>query len=83
MIAAKRYESVWNAFLKELPRNPTITLSSVQKKWHTNRKAKEKHHVARHLAVDGEEHIIGRIFRFQQHAKHHNFMHQLTIVHYY
>ena len=36
MIAAKRYESVWNAFLKELPRNPTITLSSVQEKWHTN-----------------------------------------------
>ena len=38
MITAKRYESVWNAFLKELPRNPTITLSSVQNKWHTNRK---------------------------------------------
>ena len=38
MIAAKLYESVWNAFLKELPRNPTVTLSSVQKKWHTNRK---------------------------------------------
>lgn len=37
MIAAKRYESVWNAFLKELPRNPTITLSFVQKKWHVNR----------------------------------------------
>ena len=31
-------ELVWNAFLKELPRNQTITLSSVQKKWHTNRK---------------------------------------------
>ena len=25
-------------FLKELPRNPTVTLSSVQNKWHTNRK---------------------------------------------
>ena len=32
------YESVWNAFLKELPRNPTVTLSSGQEKWHTNRK---------------------------------------------
>ena len=42
MIAAKRYESVWNAFLKELPRNPTITLSSVQKEWHTNRKGMQR-----------------------------------------
>ena len=42
MIAAKRYESVWNAFLKELPRNPTITLSSVQEKWHTNRKGMQR-----------------------------------------
>lgn len=25
-------------FLKELPRNSTVTLSSVQNKWHTNRK---------------------------------------------
>ncbi len=25
-------------FLKELPRNPNVTLSSVQNKWHTNRK---------------------------------------------
>lgn len=25
-------------FLKELPRNPTVTLSSVQNKWHTNSK---------------------------------------------
>lgn len=41
-IAAKRYESVWNAFLKELPRNPTITLSSVQTKWHTNRKGMQR-----------------------------------------
>ena len=42
MIAAKRYESVWNAFLKELPRNPTVTLSSGQEKWHTNRKGKRR-----------------------------------------
>ena len=42
MIAAKRYESVWNAFLKELPRNPTITLSSVQKELHTNRKGMQR-----------------------------------------
>ena len=42
MIAAKRYESVWNAFLKELPRNSTITLSSVQKEWHTNRKGMQR-----------------------------------------
>ena len=37
MIAAKRYESVWNAFLKKLLRNSTVTLSSFQKKWHVNR----------------------------------------------
>lgn len=37
MIAAKRYESVWNTFLKELTRNSTVTLSSFQKKWHVNR----------------------------------------------
>ena len=28
MIAAKRYESVWNTFLKEMTRNSTVTLSS-------------------------------------------------------
>ena len=28
MTAAKRYESVWNAFLNELPHNPTATLTS-------------------------------------------------------
>lgn len=37
MIASKRYESVWNTFLKELTRNSTVTLSSFQKKWHFNR----------------------------------------------
>lgn len=31
MIASKRYESVWNTFLKELTRNSTVTLSSFQK----------------------------------------------------
>ena len=36
MIAAKRYDSVWNTFLKELTRNSTVTLSSFQKKWHVN-----------------------------------------------
>lgn len=36
MIAAKRYESVWNTFLKELTRNSTVTQSSFQKKWHVN-----------------------------------------------
>ena len=37
MIASKRYESVWNTFWKELPRNSTVTLSYFQKKWHFNR----------------------------------------------
>lgn len=37
MIASKRYENVWNTFLKELTRNSTVTLSSFQKKWHVNR----------------------------------------------
>ena len=36
MIAAKRYEIVWNTFLKELTRNSTVTLASFQKKWHVN-----------------------------------------------
>lgn len=33
MIASKRYESVWNTFLKELTRNSTVTLSSFQKSY--------------------------------------------------
>lgn len=32
MTAAKRYESVWNAFLNELPHNPTATLTSFLKR---------------------------------------------------
>ena len=32
MTAAKRYESVWNAFLNELPHNPTTTLTSFLKR---------------------------------------------------
>lgn len=32
MIAAKRYESVWNAFLNELSHNPTATLTSFLKR---------------------------------------------------
>ena len=31
MTAAKRYESVWNAFLNELSHNPTATLTFYQK----------------------------------------------------
>ena len=37
MIASKRYESVWNTFLKELTRDSAVTLYSLQKKWHVNR----------------------------------------------
>ena len=37
MIASKRYESVWNTFLKELTHDSAVTLSSLQKKWHVNR----------------------------------------------
>ena len=32
MTAAKRYESVWNAFLNELSHNPTATLTSFLKR---------------------------------------------------
>lgn len=32
MTAAKRYESVWNAFLNEQPHNPTATLTSFLKR---------------------------------------------------
>lgn len=40
-----------------------------------------KHHMARHLTVDGKKHIIWRIFHFEHHQEHHYFIHHLTLVH--
>lgn len=69
MIASKRYESVWNTFLKELTRDSAVTLSSLQKKWHVNRsgmkqwmrdnglsvkEAKKHIHECRHYAEEGQ-----------------------------
>ena len=69
MIASKRYESVWNTFLKELTRYSAVTLSSLQKKWHVNRsgmkqwmrdnglsvkEAKKHIHECRHYAEEGQ-----------------------------
>ena len=69
MIALKRYESVWNTFLKELTRDSAVTLSSLQKKWHVNRsgmkqwmrdnglsvkEAKKHIHECRHYAEEGQ-----------------------------
>ena len=69
MIASKRYESVWNTFLKELTRDSAATLSSLQKKWHINRsgmkqwmrnnglsvkEAKKHIHECRHYAEEGQ-----------------------------
>ena len=69
MIASKRYESLWNTFLKELTRDSAVTLSSLQKKWHVNRsgmkqwmrdnglsvkEAKKHIHECRHYAEEGQ-----------------------------
>ena len=38
MTAAERYESVWNKFLVALKRDPSSCLSSLQVKYHINRR---------------------------------------------
>lgn len=42
MTAIKRYESVWNTFIRELTRNSTVTLSSFQEKRHVDKNGMKK-----------------------------------------
>lgn len=42
MTATKRYESVWNTFIRELTRNSTVTLSSIQEQRHVDKNGMKK-----------------------------------------